>query len=84
MVRNYLGATPTCCSTNTCYFFFFLRKKEILYLLGLTYLLYNAVTKKKKYRTMIKVLFVLTLIEIESEQESDSFLSFPRQPGIFV
>ena len=33
---------------------------------------------------MIKVLFILTLIEIESEQESDSFLSFPRQPGIFV
>lgn len=83
MVRNYLGATPTCCSTNTCHFFFY-ETKEILYLLGLTHLLYNAVIKKKKYRTMIKVLFVLTLIEIESEQESDSFLSFPRQPGILV
>ena len=33
---------------------------------------------------MIKVLFALTLIEIESEQESDSFLSFPRQPGIIL
>ena len=33
---------------------------------------------------MIKMLFALTLIEIESEQESDSFLSFPRQPGILL
>ena len=33
---------------------------------------------------MIKVLFALILIEIESEQESDSFLSFPRQPGIIL
>ena len=33
---------------------------------------------------MIKVLFALILIEIESEQESDSFLSFPRQPGIII
>ena len=40
--------------------------------------------RKSISRTMIKVLFALILIEIESEQESDSFLSFPRQPGILL